>query len=92
MFIFPSRNTLTFDNIKFDSNFCSGNMRNVFKLGHNFYRVNIANDNCGRDFETEHKMFFYFSIEGVSIGTTLKLQIDNIIYFANLYHSGFKPI
>lgn len=29
MFIFPSRNTLRFENIIFDSNFCSGNMKCV---------------------------------------------------------------
>jgi len=53
--IFPSRNTIKFDDIEFSSNFCNGNLYNVIQYDPKTFRIFTANDNKDRQFESNHK-------------------------------------
>lgn len=67
-------------------------MKSVTKINTGTYKISTANDNTGKSFESQHKMWFYFSISGVTKDSQITLIIENINTCAKLYRDGHKPV
>ena len=79
---YPSQNIFEIDSIRFSSNFDSGNLYRVEKTERKpfEYRLWTAPDNVTEEWESKHSTWFYFTITGLPIGSTVKL----VSYLRNL--------
>jgi cytosolic carboxypeptidase protein 5 len=92
----PAHSNFEFSNgVKFSSDFDNGNMVNC-EMGNkkDEYRIWTAPDCAGTDYERSGKpnAWFYFTVEGVSEGTNLKICIVNASNHSGLYKHDMRPV
>lgn len=83
--LFPQQNFFIVDDICFDSRFESGNLLEAQKAGPNRFNLWIVPDCFKTQYETKHKVWFYFSVSNVTLGDeesrTLTFKIKNMSKF-----------
>jgi hypothetical protein len=88
--------------LTFDSNFDSGNLRQV-ELGSTneqsnvdglcaSYKLWVKPDCWGTEFQTRHSTWFYFSIAGGKVGDVIEMKIQNMNKVPKLYEQGMRPV
>lgn len=87
----PQQECINLENIQFFSNFDSGNLCKVEKVGNNQYEIQISPDAACACLNS-YKVWFYFGIKGLKKGTTLRLSIINLSYLKAFSSPSYRPV
>ncbi|CAD8111912.1 unnamed protein product [Paramecium primaurelia] len=75
------------DQLKFDSNFESGNLFCAFKRANDVYDLILQNDINTRG----NTQWFFFSVTGVKAGQTIQFNLLNHLKSSSLFNEGLQP-
>ncbi|CAD8120249.1 unnamed protein product [Paramecium sonneborni] len=75
------------DQLKFDSNFESGNLFCAFKRAENVYDLILQNDINTRG----NTQWFFFSVTGAKAGQTVQFNLLNHLKSNSLFNEGLQP-
>ncbi|CAD8208043.1 unnamed protein product [Paramecium pentaurelia] len=75
------------DQLKFDSNFESGNLFCAFKKAENVYDLILQNDINTRG----NTQWFFFSVTGAKAGQTVQFNLLNQLKSNSLFNEGLQP-
>ena len=78
--------------ITFFSNFDSGNLAKVEKIGPGEYQCCTSPDCEGTPYETPYTTWFHFCVTGVNKGETLTVHLTNLNVQAKLYSQDMCPV
>jgi hypothetical protein len=87
-----SQKTFTFNDIKFTSEFNSGNMKNCSQIKENEFSILIASDCEGKYILNKisiFKIWFYFGVISEN-ERNIKISIDNLNNFSYNFKNGYK--
>lgn len=79
------------DDLKFSSNFDSGNLLRVVKSGPTSYELYIAADAQNRGFN-HYRTWFHFAIQGLKKKTFIKLSIMNLSHLRVFASPHYRPV
>jgi len=67
-------------------------MKKVEKLNNSTFKIISSPDNSNTPNESSHKMWFYFSINGMYQDQQITFMIENINTNAKIYRDGHRPV
>ena len=76
----------------FFSNFDSGNLARVEKIGPGEYQCCTSPDCKGTPYETPYTTWFHFCVTGVNKGETITIHLTNLNVQAKLYSQDMCPV
>jgi hypothetical protein len=79
------------DAIIFNSNFDSGNLARVEKIGKDFFRVYAGTDCYGTKNEQSFRSWFHFSIRA-PVRSHLTIVIRGLMVTPKLFREGMRPV